>query len=177
MNVGIHVLNWIPPPLLRRWAVLELSRVVARASGESPPSFSAPDGPCAQFALFSRDLAARAIASGATHDFASCLRQGARDLGMRWRGRLNIHDVSDGMAAAQALYRLIGIDFRADSQGRIEIVRCALSAVYSPEICAVMSAMDEGILAGLAGEGSLSFACRITEGHPACMARFVRRTA
>ena len=35
-----------------------------------------------------------------------------------------------------------------------------------------MSAMDRGLLAGLAGGGELAFSQRITEGHPCCRARF-----
>ena len=56
--------------------------------------------------------------------------------------------------------------------GEITISRCYFSSFYSPEVCRVMSAMDRGLLAGLAGGGELVFIQRITEGQPCCRARF-----
>ena len=73
-------------------------------------------------------------------------------------------------------YDILDIDFdgsvSASGSGEITISRCYFSSYYSPEACQVMSAMDRGLLAGLAGGGELMFSQRITEGHPCCRARF-----
>ncbi len=80
------------------------------------------------------------------------------------------------MALGRSLYDILDIDFdgsdSGSGSGEITISRCYFSSFYSPEVCQVMSAMDRGLLAGLAGGGELVFIERITEGQPCCRARF-----
>jgi hypothetical protein len=80
------------------------------------------------------------------------------------------------MRAARVIYRLLGIDFRGRADGTIVIRRCGFSRVYSPRACELVSGLDEGLLAGLAGggggRGRLVFASRITEGCARCEATF-----
>ena len=52
----------------------------------------------------------------------------------------------------------------------VTIRRCFFAAHYPPEVCRFMSAMDEGIVAGLCG-GRLVFSQRLTEGADCCRAR------
>jgi hypothetical protein len=85
---------------------------------------------------------------------------------------LGIHSVDDVMALGRLLYSLLDIEFQGSSSGEIMISRCYFSGYYSPEVCRVMSAMDHGLLAGLAGGGKLVFSQRITEGHACCRAHF-----
>ena len=47
----------------------------------------------------------------------------------------------------------------------------ALSRIYTPEECALMSNVDSGMIAGILGGGSLTFSERITEGCGGCRAR------
>ncbi len=77
------------------------------------------------------------------------------------------------MVMGRILYRALKIDFRGISSGEIEISRCYFSQFYSPQICELISSLDEGILAGLAGDGRLTFSQRITEGRDCCKALFV----
>ena len=70
------------------------------------------------------------------------------------------------------LYGIIGITVETEECGRIRVTSCAFSSVYSPHTCRIMSAVDDGIAAGLWGGGRLTFARRITEGFPCCEARF-----
>ena len=93
---------------------------------------------------------------------------------------LRVQGVDDVMALGRSLYDILDIDFygsvsdsvSGSDSGEITISRCYFSSFYSPEACQVMSAMDRGLLAGLAGGGELMFSQRITEGHPCCRARF-----
>lgn len=91
-------------------------------------------------------------------------RRVGRDLGLRSR--------SDVMRAGRLLYGFLGIDFRGTEEGGIVVGRCRFSEFYAPSTCDLISALDEGILSGLAGGGTLLFASRITEGSGACRARF-----
>lgn len=100
------------------------------------------------------------------------LRAFAYVLGSRAARRLRVRTRADAMKAARVVYGILGIDFDGGADGTIVIRRCRFSRVYSPRACALISGLDEGLLAGLAGEGRLEFASRITEGCARCEARF-----
>lgn len=91
--------------------------------------------------------------------------------GERLRRWLRLRHPSEAMSAATSLYRCIGIDLKGDTDGTITVRRCYLSALYSPEVCGLMAALDEGMLAGLHGGGRLRFEQRITDGSACCLAR------
>ncbi|MCR5582647.1 MAG: hypothetical protein K6F70_03420 [Eggerthellaceae bacterium] len=54
---------------------------------------------------------------------------------------------------------------------------CYFSSIYGPATCALMSRMDEGLMAGLVGDGELVFSSRITQGADACYACFEMKGA
>lgn len=70
------------------------------------------------------------------------------------------------------LYGIIGITVETEESGRIRVMSCSFSSVYSPETCHIMSAVDDGFAVGLWGCGRLTFQKRITEGCSFCEARF-----
>ncbi|MBQ9033782.1 MAG: hypothetical protein IJ107_03850 [Lachnospiraceae bacterium] len=72
------------------------------------------------------------------------------------------------------LYRNIDIEIVGTMPGEITIPRCSFSRCYTPQMCAVMSGMDAGIICGIFGGGSLTFTRRLTEGCPACQAVYRR---
>ena len=129
------------------------------------------------FASFTRDQVAGAH-SGASlpgRDLEAVqqrLYDNAYRLGRRTGRLLGVRGVSDTMAVGRILYRILDIEFQGDAQGDVLISRCYFSGFYSGRVCQVMSAMDWGLLAGLAGSGQLIFSSRITEGQPCCRARF-----
>jgi hypothetical protein len=94
----------------------------------------------------------------------------AHRAGTRLRSALGIRTTADAMAAAHAIYRLIGIDLWGSSAGNVSVARCSFAPTYSAEVCSVMSSLDAGLFAGLTGGGRLTFTRRITEGAPACTA-------
>jgi len=125
-----------------------------------------------KFAVFTRDEAEKSIHAG--DDLAALKKRlytNARDLGDKLRKRYRINSLSDAMAMSRFLYRILGIDFRGNKQGEATIRRCFFSHIYSSQICEVISALDEGLAAGLSAGGRLTFDQRITEGNTCCRAR------
>jgi hypothetical protein len=163
------------PGLLRARKFRELTALTADAFGAAVPDL--PLRPrTAQleaYARWTRDLAERAAANGAAADLAGArLRERAFIFGGRLRRILKPRHPAEVMRAARVLYRLIGIDFRGTEDGEIIVSRCLFSGIYAPATCAMIAALDEGVLAGLAGGGSLRFVVRLTEGGDCCRARF-----
>jgi hypothetical protein len=163
----------VPPAVAMGRVLSALADATARAAGVPAPRLrGSGEIQCEQYALFSRACVTEALARGTAGELTHALRGEAWALGDRLRALAGIATVTEGLAVAARLYALIGIEFQADPDGRIHVSRCCFSRFYSPTVCGVMSAMDEGVLAGLTGEGRLSFTRRITEGHPACTGRF-----
>ena len=66
------------------------------------------------------------------------------------------------------LYRTIGITMTGQLPGEFLVSSCYFSGCYTPKQCALMSAMDAGIIEGICGDGRLVFTERITEGCGRC---------
>lgn len=177
MNLLVAALGVHTPEFLRRRALAELVAVTAAAFGCPAPPLDGVTGDerLRRYARFTHDQAEEAIARGrdleVIHDR---LYAGAFRLGAAARQRLRITTLADVMAAARLLYRGLGIDWRGTPAGEVTIPRCFFSDFYSSDVCRVISALDDGFLAGLAGGGQLVFSQRITEGHDRCRACFTR---
>ena len=91
-------------------------------------------------------------------------------LGSRIRAVTGFTTPEDQTRLVFYLYRLIGIRMSGRLPGMVTISSCYFSRCYTPEQCAVMSAMDAGIMAGICGGGRLVFTERITEGCGRCCA-------
>ncbi len=100
------------------------------------------------------------------------LRLNAYSLGRRLKNLFGVSTHEDVMKAARLLYRIMGIDFQGSPEGEITVTRCFFDRHYSSRTCKVMSSFDEGVLAGLSGDGNLTFLQRRTEGHSCCKAHF-----
>lgn len=101
------------------------------------------------------------------------LREAAHDFGKALRRDLRLRSPAEVMRAGRLLYRILGIDFQGSASGEIKINACFFASHYSPQTCAFIAALDEGVLTGLAGGGRLEFTERITEHRPCCRARFL----
>jgi hypothetical protein len=75
------------------------------------------------------------------------------------------------MALGQILYRAIGIEIQGDGQGNVTVKRCYFSQFYAGSVCDLISALDDGLFAGLSGGGRLTFSERLTEGSGCCRAK------
>ena len=152
------------PAGLPAWAaMLEihiLSRATARGFGVPAPRLSwlSRERALREYA----DFTARCARMGDTD--LPRLRRSAFDLGARVRQLAGLRDQDSLQRLVFLLYRGLGIAMRGALPGEIVMDKCYFSAVYTPGACAVMSRVDEGVIAGVMGEGRLRFARRITEG-------------
>jgi hypothetical protein len=163
------------PRRLRRRRFEALVSLTAEALGAEAPLLQGLSDAEAltAFARFTAGLAGRISEDGkASSEAGKRLRDAAFALGRDLRRELGVRSAAEVMRAARILYRALGIDLRGSAAGEIEIRSCFFAAHYSPRACALISALDEGVLAGLAGGGSLAFTKRITEDNPCCRARF-----
>ena len=175
MNLRLCLARLYLPAGLRKRKLEDLLWLTARAFDAAPPSVEglSLEGMRRRYAEFSREVAERALGrpEGLTtireRLFVEALR-----LGREIARELRIYTRQEAMTAARILYRGLEIDLRGDDQGDIVIRRCSFSRQYSPEVCRLISALDEGILSGLAGGGELKFTERLTEGADCCRAHF-----
>lgn len=92
-------------------------------------------------------------------------------LGERLRHITGFRDDIDLRRLVFWLYRGIGIVMGGELPGAVAVSGCFFSDCYAPQVCAMMSNMDSGIVGGVMGGGRLYFTERITEGRPCCIAR------
>lgn len=141
-----------------------------------PPRRRGTLGRLHEYASFTQECATRSLAAG--NELAAIehrLFRGAFLIGASLRRSLRVRSLAEALRAARLVYRGVGIDFRAGTDGSVLIRRCRFAATYSKEVCVLMSTMDRGLLAGLAYYRELRFERRITEGAPACTACLARR--
>ncbi|HNW59936.1 MAG TPA: hypothetical protein PKI62_09700 [bacterium] len=173
MNLLLRLAALPLPAIVRKKELEQLAALTAAAFGVAAPEFSGLGAAeaLACYARFTRESAMDALAQRrGLPALEARLGEAARAYGARWRRRFSVTTPAEAMQAARVLYRAIGIDFRGTAEGMIEISSCYFSRFYAPEICRMISALDAGVLAGLAGGGTLAFSQRITEGHPCCRA-------
>jgi ferredoxin len=180
-NLRLAAAHLLVPRRARQKALEELFARTAAAFGSSVPAprGRGPASRLAEYARFTRERAQEALvrAEGggnpeALNALEGRLYRAARGLGGRWRLRLRVRSLGEALAAARVIYRGLGIDLRGFPDGQIVIRRCFFAACYSPRICALVSALDRGLMAGLAGGGQLRFGQRLTEGACCCRAHF-----
>lgn len=164
----ILLIGWV-----RRREIELLFARTAAAFGRSVPPQGArgASGRLREYALFTRDGAEAAlVGGGGLRAQEGRLFDSAQALGRGYRSRLRLRDATDEMAAARLIYRCLGIDFRGSAEGEVSIRDCGFAAFYTPRVCALMSALDRGLLDGLTGGGLLEFRQRLTDGADSCRA-------
>ena len=174
-NLRILAARMILPLGARRVEIERLFARTAAAFGSPVPPRRARSaaGRLREYALFTRQSAEEALGGrGNLRVLNNRLFDAALALGSGYRLRLKVRGTRDAMAAARLIYRGLGIDFRGSAEGKVVIRRCAFAAVYTPRVCALISALDRGLLAGLTEGGVLEFRQRITEGADSCRACF-----
>ncbi len=152
-----------------------LMRQTAAAFALDPPKRAGHSAPILlkNYAQFTADAAAEALKSG--QDLKSLqkkLYQMSRRLGTVLIRRMKPQDEKDCLAILTLLYKNIGIGIREMSPGEFCVDHCYFSDFYTPAVCALISAVDAGIFAGIFSGGTLKFCARITEGQKQCRALF-----
>lgn len=175
MSVRLFLAERWLPGRVRRAMFRRLARATATAFDAAPPDLGGPEADdVARFARFTREAAERALAAGPAAAAAARDRlfEGARQIGDVIRRATGIRTLEEAMRALRLLYGAIGIDLQGCARtGDIVIARCSFSGDYTPEVCALVSALDDGLVAGLTRGGRLTFEARITAGAPCCRAR------
>jgi len=128
------------------------------------------------YALFTSEQAEKAVQAGRDIPALKAqLYQNAFPLGGKLRKWFAVDTIEEVMELGQILYRAIGVEIQGDSHGDVTVKRCYFSQFYSGPVCDLISALDDGVFAGLSGGGRLAFSERLTEGWACCRARLQLR--
>lgn len=162
----------------RRREVEHLFSVTARAFGCAPPQPASRRTSLLlhEYACFTRERAEETLRHPKLlPKVERKLFYAAFQLGARLRLRLRVRSRREALRAARLVYRGLGIDFRVLADDTVVVRRCRFAATYTGEVCRLISALDRGLIAGLAYYGELRFTQRITEGASECRACLTRR--
>ena len=171
MSLLLSIASVYMPEPIRRRKLEMLVLATADAFRTVPPvtgGFSADE--CLEmYARFTRDEAEKTISRGDEAAVRARLFENALAIGQVMRRQFRLKD-AEVMRMGALVYRMLGIDFRGETDGSMVMTRCFFSDYYASPVCRLISSLDEGLLVGLAGGGRLSFSQRITEGHECCRA-------
>ncbi len=173
MNVLVKILPHNLPAFIRAEILSALFEATADAFGCPAPVHEhlTYDECLRAYALFTSQQAERSLREGCDRAAVKArLYQNAYPLGEKLRRWFGIDALSEVMEVGHILYQAIGVDFEGDDQGEVTVRRCYFSQFYSGAICDLISALDDGVFAGLSGGGRLTFSQRITEGSACCKA-------
>ena len=123
-----------------------------------------PEGALAEYAAFTK----RCMEN--LHADAARMYRMAFKVGAMLRRVTGFSERADLQRLVFLLYRNIGITMQGELPGKVVIPVCYFSRTYLPVQCAMISALDSGIVAGIFGGGQLVFTERITEGCDCCTA-------
>lgn len=167
---------WIYVPVfIKKKKLQELFELTAAAfQSDLPPLKKLGYDDClGAYAQFSRAKAEEAIKLH--HDIEAVkarLYRNAYQMGEKLRQDFRVKTPADVILLSKILYRILRIEFNANPAGEVIIERCFFSQFYTPQVCEIISSLDEGVAAGLSVGGRLVFSERITEGKSCCRATF-----
>lgn len=176
MNALLSILASHLPAWVKRNKLQELFEATAGAFECEMPSLQgfSYDECLRAYALFTAQQVEKAIEQRRDLDAIRLrLYHNAYRIGAELAGTFRVATMKDVMSVGQILYRVLGIEFHGTAQGDITIAKCYFSGFYSGQTCRIMSALDTGVLAGLAHGAQLTFTQRITEGSAQCQARLL----
>ena len=176
MNLRLLAVNIYIPAFIKRKKLDELFQLTAHAFGCDAPRGQGRsyNERLKSYATFTRSQAEKCLQEGTDlNEVKTELFQSAYRLGGKIRRDFRLRSLDEVMEMSQILYRILGIDFKGKTCGDVAIKSCFFSEYYSPQICQLISSLDEGLAAGLSEGGRLSFSQRITEDKDSCKARFV----
>lgn len=180
----LKILRLYMPGFIRKKKLKELFRLTADAFQTGIPELGGLSFAeyLSEYALFTGAQAERCLLSGCSAEEVKIrLYENSFFFGKNLRKSLHIMNWKESVEALENVYRIIGIDIHFSGRGgsaaakgrsfpeqeEFVIVQCFFSRYYSAETCRLISALDEGLAAGLTG-GRLCFTQRITEGCCCC---------
>jgi hypothetical protein len=176
MRLALRFLDvYIPEPLKKR-ILRGLFCSTAQAFGAGLPEIKGLSSSrlLETYALFTRKAAEEVSAKNEDPEAVRLhLFQNASDLGATLRQRFHLRSRDDVLKMSRIIYKILGISFEGRPDGEVIIRSCYFSRFYSGDVCRLISALDEGAAAGLAGGGRLEFSQRMTDGHDCCRGRLL----
>jgi len=175
MNLLLSIARIYLPAFIKKKKVQELFELTAEAFQSDMPAIKnlSYDDCLKAYAQFSKTKAEEVIKfHNDTEAVKKRLYQNAYRLGEKLRKDFRIKTQAEVILLSKILYKILKIDFAGNASGEIIIRRCFFSQFYSPEICGIISSLDEGVAAALSAGGRLVFEKRITEGNNCCQATF-----
>jgi hypothetical protein len=175
MNLRLSLAEIWVPGRVRAAKVRELAARTAAGFGVAPPPLAGrrTRGILEGYARFTRECCDRAVAAGA--DLAvirARLRREAFLFGLTQAVTFKTRSRREAARLLRLAYKAVGIDLRIGEDGDVRVVRCFFKDHYGPEACQLIASLDEGLMAGILGEGRLVFSDRMTSGQGECRARF-----
>lgn len=165
-------LKWfLHTSLFRRIEIQQLMNLTARALRQKPKhTWTLPNEEALRlYAAFTRDQ----LPACPDEELLQRMTAEAYKMGRLLRRVFLLSQQADIQQFAIAIYQGVGITLEGHLPGTLRFRRCFFSQYYTPEVCLAASALDEGIMSGLAGGGRLHFQQRITEGCTCCKATFL----
>lgn len=158
-------------PLFRRIELQLLMNLTARAFGKPAKRiWTHPNDEALRiYAEYTRDHLQH---TGVDEQLLRRMNEEAYRMGCRLRRWFHLRRQADIECFVIQIYRHIGIELEGHVPGCLCFRQCFFSTYYTPDICLAASALDDGIIRGLNGEGRLIFQQRITEGCKYCKATF-----
>lgn len=178
MNLLLKIARMYLPDFIKKQKLLELFELTADAFQKQMPAVRhlAYRDCLAAYARFTQAQAGEVLRSQRdVPTIKKRLYQNACQMGEKLRREFRLKTTADVIQLCEILYQVLQIDFSATALGVVTIRRCFFSQFYSPEVCALISALDEGVAAGLSDGGKLIFQERITDGKSCCRAIFIMK--
>jgi hypothetical protein len=174
MNTKLFLCRFHIPGRYKRGKLAALFEITAEAFAgrETRPVVRGYRSLLSDYALYTRNEAARALENPESlAAIRSRLYHGAYRLGAALRCELGVKTRGDFQTAVRAVYKALKIDLSFDQAGGFTVRKCFFSGYYSGVVCAIVSALDQGLVAGLSNGGQMDFSERITENSPCCRGR------
>jgi hypothetical protein len=163
------------PSSVKRKRLKQLFTLTADAFGKDVPSMedASLDEIIDRYARFTREEAEKSIVRPEEMEkVRERLYKNALAMGDELRRVYRIRTRRDALRMGRLIYKVLKIDFRGDGECGVVIRQCFFSDYYSAGVCALISAIDEGMMAGLTSGLRLQFMKRITDGNDCCSAFF-----
>jgi hypothetical protein len=176
MKSLIRILVTFAPEAIKRRELRRLFSVTASGFGSPVPALAGLsfDQCLMEYARFTRTESLKLCTPGAScEDACKRLFSGGESLGRRVRKMCRIASLEEAVCAMSILYSTIGIRAGSNEESAMDITSCYFAGIYSPEICSIMSSLDDGIFAGLSGGGRLRFGKRLTDCSDRCSAAII----
>ncbi|MCU0643908.1 MAG: L-2-amino-thiazoline-4-carboxylic acid hydrolase [bacterium] len=175
MNLLAIIAQFYLPTFIKKKRLQELFELTANGFQSDMPGIKGISyNECLNmYAKFSKAKAEEVIElPSKAEEVKKRLYQNAYQMGEKLRRDFRVKTQSDVIRLSKILYKILKIEFTRKASGKIIIKCCFFSKFYSPEICGIISSLDEGVAAGLSAGGRLVFEKRITEGNDCCQATF-----